>query len=331
MTTSKKYRASASLAQTLQRLQKQFGAGSIMRMGEKQRQVVEAIPSGSIGLDRALGCGGYPRGRIVEIYGPESSGKTTLALHAIAACQRAGGVAAFVDAEHALDPNYATALGVQVDELLISQPDHGEPALSITEGLVSSGAIHLVVIDSVAALTPLAELMGEMGDAHMGLQARLMSQALRKLTAAASRSMCCVIFLNQLRHKIGVTWGNGEVTTGGNALKFYATQRLDVRRISTIKENQQAVGSHTRVRVIKNKLAPPFQQAEFDIRYGQGICLAGELLDMGATSGIVHRTGSEYSHGDTSLGKGRENARTHLMSHPHQLHALREALTGINT
>jgi len=290
-------------------IEKQFGKGAVMRLGEEEMaQKIEIIPTGSLGLDIALGVGGYPRGRVIEIYGPEASGKTTLTLHAIAQVQAAGGTAAFIDAEHALDVTYAKKLGVKVEELLISQPDTGEQALEIAETLVRSGAVDLVVIDSVAALVPKAEIEGEMGDAHMGLQARLMSQALRKLTAVVSRNAASVIFINQIRMKIGVVFGSPETTTGGNALKFYSSVRLDIRRIGSIKDGEQMIGNRTRVKVVKNKLAPPFREAEFDIFYGGGISRAHELLDLGASRGMVEKSGAWFEVGGERLGPGREKA-----------------------
>jgi recombination protein RecA len=304
-------------------IERQFGKGSIMRLGDEEKAQVEVISTGSIALDVALGVGGFPKGRIIEIYGPESSGKTTLALHAIAEAQRAGGVAAFVDAEHALDVNYARNLGVKVDEMLISQPDSGEQALEIAETLVRSGAIDIVVVDSVAALVPKAELDGDMGDATPGAQARLMSQAMRKLTAAIHKSNATMIFINQLRHKIGVMFGSPETTSGGNALKFYCSIRLDVRRIGSIKNGQDAIGNRTRVKVVKNKLAPPFRQAEFDILYGKGISMAGELIDIASSLNLVRRSGSWYSYGEERIGQGRENAITYLIEHPAVLQTLR--------
>jgi recombination protein RecA len=298
-----------ALDSALSQIEKSFGKGSIMRLGDDRVVPIEIIPSGSLTLDFALGVGGIPRGRVTEIYGPESSGKTTLALHFIAEAQKLGGIAAFIDAEHALDATYAKALGVDIDNLLISQPDTGEQALDITETLVRSGAIDIIVIDSVAALVPRAEIEGEMGDAHMGLQARLMSQALRKLTAIISKSKTAVVFINQIRMKIGVMFGNPETTTGGNALKFYSTIRLDIRKIAAIKENQAVVGGRTRVRVIKNKVAPPFKEAEFDITYGLGISRSGELIDLASEQEIIEKSGAWYSFGSDRLGQGREAAK----------------------
>jgi recombination protein RecA len=299
-------------------IEKAFGRGSIMRLGNEEALVkdVEAVSTGSVSLDIALGVGGLPRGRIIEIYGPESSGKTTLALHAIAEAQKKGGIAAFVDAEHALDVGYARKLGVRTDDLLISQPDTGEQALEIVETLVRSGAIDVLVIDSVAALVPKAELEGEMGDAHMGLQARLMSQALRKLTGTISKSQTIVIFINQIRMKIGVMFGNPETTTGGNALKFYASQRLDIRRIGAIKDGDNVIGNRTRVKVVKNKVAPPFKEVEFDIMYGQGISREGDVLDLGAEHNIVEKSGTWFSFGGERIGQGREQAKAFLREHP---------------
>ena len=302
-----------ALDAALIQIERAFGKGSIMRMGQRTGgEQIEVIPSGSLGLDMALGVGGLPRGRILEIYGPESSGKTTLALHAIAEAQRLGGTCAFIDAEHALDPGYARKLGVDVDNLLISQPDAGEQALEICDTLVRSGAIDVLVIDSVAALVPRAELEGEMGDSHMGLHARLMSQALRKLTGSVSRSKTMLIFLNQIRMKIGVMFGNPETTTGGNALKFYASVRLEIRRIGQIKDREEMVGNQTRVKVVKNKLAPPFRQVEFDIMYGEGISKVGELIDLGVKAGVVEKSGAWYSHDSIRIGQGRENAKQFL-------------------
>jgi len=302
-------------------IEKAFGKGSIMRLGNEEAMVkdVEAISTGSTSLDIALGVGGLPRGRIIEIYGPESSGKTTLALHAVAEAQKKGGIAAFVDAEHALDVGYARKLGVRTDDLLISQPDTGEQALEITETLVRSGAIDVLVIDSVAALVPRAELEGEMGDAHMGVQARLMSQALRKLTGTISKSSTIVIFINQIRMKIGVMFGNPETTTGGNALKFYATQRLDIRRIGAIKDGEQVIGNRTRVKVVKNKVAPPFKEVEFDIMYGVGISKEGDLLDLASNENIVEKSGAWFSFDGERIGQGREQAKTFLREHPQVL------------
>jgi recombination protein RecA len=305
-----------ALAQALGQIEKQFGKGSVMRMGDGTSiRDIEAVSTGSIGLDVALGIGGLPRGRVVEIYGPESSGKTTLTLQVVAEAQKLGGTAAFIDAEHALDPNYAEKLGVNVDELLVSQPDTGEQALEITDMLVRSGAVDIVVIDSVAALTPKAEIEGEMGDSHMGLQARLMSQALRKLTGNIKRSNTMVIFINQIRMKIGVMFGSPETTTGGNALKFYASVRLDIRRIGAIKKGDEIVGNQTRVKVVKNKVSPPFKQAEFEILYGQGISRLGELIDLGVQHDIVNKAGSWYSYGDDRIGQGKENVREFLKEH----------------
>lgn len=305
-----------ALQAALSQIERQFGKGSVMRLGDGGAHDIDVISTGSIGLDMALGVGGLPRGRVVEIYGPESSGKTTLTLQTIAACQRAGGTAAFIDAEHALDPIYAGKIGVNVEELLVSQPDTGEQALEITDMLVRSGAVDMVVVDSVAALTPKAEIEGEMGDTHMGLQARLMSQALRKLTANIKRSNTLVIFINQIRMKIGVMFGNPETTTGGNALKFYASVRLDIRRIGTIKKGEEILGSETRVKVVKNKVAPPFRQVEFDIIYGTGISREGELIDLGVRQGIVDKSGAWYSYRDTRIGQGKDNVRQYLIEHP---------------
>ena len=296
----------------ISQIEKQFGQGSIMRMGEDTIVKIEGIPTGSISLDAALGIGGIPQGRITEVYGPESSGKTTLTLHIIAEAQKSGGLAAFIDAEHAMDPEYAKKLGVDTDNLLISQPDTGEQALDITETLVRSGALDVIVIDSVAALVPKAELDGDMGDSHMGLQARLMSQALRKLTGTVSKSKTSVIFINQIRHKIGVMFGSPETTTGGNALKFYASVRLDIRRIGQIKEGDQVVGNRTRVKVVKNKVAPPFKTTEFDIMYGEGISLVGDLLDLAVKAEIVKKMGAWFSYGDDKIGQGREKTKVFL-------------------
>ncbi|MBY6081215.1 recombinase RecA [Ruegeria arenilitoris] len=301
-----------ALDSALAQIERQFGKGSIMKLGDGARQEIEASSTGSLGLDIALGIGGLPMGRIVEIYGPESSGKTTLTLHCIAEQQKRGGVCAFVDAEHALDPQYARKLGVDLDELLISQPDTGEQALEITDTLVRSGAVNMVVVDSVAALTPKSELEGDMGDSNVGVQARLMSQAMRKLTGSIARSNCMVIFINQIRMKIGVMFGSPETTTGGNALKFYSSVRLDIRRIGAIKDRDEVVGNQTRVKVVKNKVAPPFKQVEFDIMYGEGISKMGELLDLGVKAGVVEKSGSWFSYGDERIGQGRENAKQYL-------------------
>jgi recombination protein RecA len=305
-----------ALETALAQIDKQYGKGSVMRLGDEVRAPIEVIPTGSIALDLALGIGGLPRGRVVEIYGPESSGKTTVALHAIANAQAAGGICAFIDAEHALDPEYAARLGVDTDSLLVSQPDNGEQALEIADMLVRSGALALLVIDSVAALTPRAEIEGEMGDSHVGLQARLMSQALRKMTGALSNTKTTAIFINQLREKIGVMFGSPETTTGGRALKFYSSIRLDVRRIETLKDGQEMVGNRTRVKVVKNKVAPPFKQAEFDILYGRGISREGSLIDLGVEVGIVRKAGAWFTYDADQLGQGRENARNYLISNP---------------
>ena len=304
-----------ALGLALDQIEKQFGKGSIMKLGEASHQQVECWPTGSLSLDLALG-GGIPKGRVVEIYGPESSGKTTLTLHAIAEVQRAGGTAAFIDAEHALDPSYAKRIGVDVDNLLLSQPDNGEQALEITETLVRSNAVDLIVVDSVAALVPRAEIEGEMGEAQMGLQARLMSQALRKLTGVISRSKSTVIFINQLRMKIGVMFGNPETTTGGNALKFYASVRMDIRRISQIKQGEDVIGNRTRVKVVKNKIAPPFRQAEFDIMYNEGISKSGDILDLAVANGIVDKSGAWFAYSDQKIGQGREATKTYLQQNP---------------
>jgi len=314
-----------ALQAAMDKIEKSYGKGSIMKMGDEQVEEVPVIPTGSIGLNAALGVGGYPRGRVIEIYGPESSGKTTLAIHAIAEAQKAGGIAAFVDAEHAFDRFYAAKLGVDIDNLYISQPDSGEQALEIAEQLIRSSAIDIVVIDSVAALTPKAELEGDMGDSKMGLQARLMSQALRKLTAAISKTNTTCIFINQLRDKIGVMFGNPETTTGGNALKFYASVRLDIRRIGQLKDGEDIKGSQTRVKVVKNKVAPPFRKAEFDIMYGEGISRSGEIIDLGADLGVIKKSGSWYSYNDTKLGQGREAAKDMVKDNPE----LAEELEGL--
>ncbi len=305
-----------ALQSTLDRIDKEYGKGTIMKMSADSVQDVPAISTGSISIDTALGIGGFPRGRVIEIYGPESSGKTTLALHAIAQAQKADGVAAFIDAEHAFDSYYAANLGINVEDLLISQPDNGEQALEITDHLIRSGAVDIIVIDSVAALTPKAEIEGEMGDSKMGLQARLMSQALRKLTSIIGKTNTCVIFINQLREKIGVMFGNPETTTGGNALKFYASVRVDVRRIGQIKNGDEIAGNKTRVKIVKNKVAPPFRKAEFDIMYGEGISKVGEIVDLGVEFGIVNKSGSWYSYGDTKLGQGRDAVKKLLKDNP---------------
>jgi recombination protein RecA len=317
-----------ALDAALGQIERSFGKGSIMRLGAREAAQGEAevVSTGSLGLDIALGIGGLPRGRVVEIYGPESSGKTTLALHVIAEAQKAGGTCAFIDAEHALDPGYAKKLGVNVDDLLISQPDAGEQALEIADTLVRSGAIDVLVVDSVAALVPRAELEGEMGDSHMGLHARLMSQALRKLTGSISRSRCMVIFINQIRLKIGIMFGNPETTTGGNALKFYASVRLDIRRIGAIKEREQVIGNQTRVKVVKNKMAPPFKVVEFDIMYGEGVSKRGELLDLGMQAGVVEKSGSWFSYDGQRIGQGRENAKQFLKDNPEIAVAIEQAV-----
>ena len=322
-----------ALKLTLDKLDKTYGKGAVMKMGDSVVEDVEVISSGSIGLDLALGVGGYPRGRVIEIYGPESSGKTTLTLHAIAEAQKNGGIAAFIDAEHAFDRFYAQKLGVDIDNLIISQPDHGEQALEIADNLIRSGAIDIVIIDSVAALTPKSEIEGEMGDSKMGLHARLMSQALRKLTASISKTHCTVVFINQLREKIGVMFGNPETTTGGNALKFYASVRLDIRRSTQIKDADGRVqGNKTRVKVVKNKVAPPFKTAEFDIMYGDGISKIGEILDLGVAYEIIKKSGSWFSYGDTKLGQGRDAVKTLLQDNPELLEELEEKIKeAINT
>ena len=305
-----------ALDAALAQIDRAFGKGSAMKLGQKEAMNVEAISTGSLGLDIALGVGGLPKGRVIEVYGPESSGKTTLALHVIAEAQKAGGTAAFVDAEHALDPVYAKKLGVDIDELIVSQPDTGEQALEITDTLVRSNAIDVLVVDSVAALVPRAEIEGEMGDSHVGLQARLMSQSLRKLTGSINRSKCMVIFINQLRMKIGVMYGNPETTTGGNALKFYASVRLDIRRVGSVKDRDEVTGNQTRVKVVKNKMAPPFKQVEFDIMYGEGVSKTGELIDLGVKAGIVEKSGAWFSYNSQRLGQGRENSKQFLRDNP---------------
>lgn len=317
-----------ALEAALSQIDRAFGKGSAMKLGSREKMEIEAISSGSLGLDIALGIGGLPRGRIIEIYGPESSGKTTLALHAIAEAQKGGGTAAFVDAEHALDPIYAKKLGVDIDELIVSQPDTGEQALEIVDTLVRSNAIDVLVVDSVAALVPRAEIEGEMGDSHVGLQARLMSQALRKLTGSISRSRCMVIFINQVRMKIGVMYGNPETTTGGNALKFYASVRLDIRRTGQIKDRDDIVGNTTRVKVVKNKVAPPFKQVEFDIMYGEGISKIGEILDLGVKAGLVEKSGAWFSYDSVRIGQGRENAKTFLKENSELCAKLEKAIRG---
>ena len=317
-----------ALDAALAQIDRAFGKGSAMRLGSREAIEIETISTGSLGLDIALGIGGLPRGRIVEIYGPESSGKTTLALHAVAEAQKAGGVAAFVDAEHALDPIYAKKLGVDVENLIVSQPDTGEQALEITDTLVRSNAIDVLVIDSVAALVPRAEIEGEMGDSHVGLQARLMSQALRKLTGSISKSRCLVIFINQVRMKIGVMYGNPETTTGGNALKFYASVRLDIRRTGQIKDRDDIVGNTTRVKVVKNKLAPPFKQVEFDIMYGEGVSKVGEVLDLGVKAGLVEKSGAWFSYDSIRIGQGRENAKSYLLENPEMAARIEKSIRG---
>jgi recombination protein RecA len=324
MDSDKQKALDAALAQ----IDRAFGKGSAMRLGSREAIEIETISTGSLGLDIALGIGGLPRGRVVEVYGPESSGKTTLALHAVAEAQKAGGVAAFIDAEHALDPIYARKLGVDVDNLIVSQPDTGEQALEITDTLVRSNAVDILVVDSVAALVPRAEIEGEMGDSHVGLQARLMSQSLRKLTGSISKSKCLVIFINQLRMKIGVMYGNPETTTGGNALKFYASVRLDIRRTGQIKDRDEIVGNTTRVKVVKNKLAPPFKQVEFDIMYGEGVSKLGEILDLGVKAGLVEKSGSWFSYDSIRIGQGRENAKSYLKDNPDMAARIERSIRG---
>ncbi len=317
-----------ALEAALAQIDRAFGKGSAMKLGSREAISIEAISTGSLGLDIALGIGGLPKGRVIEIYGPESSGKTTLTLHAIAEAQKAGGTAAFIDAEHALDPAYAKKLGVDIDNLIVSQPDTGEQALEIVDTLVRSNAVDILVIDSVAALVPRAEIEGEMGDSHVGLQARLMSQALRKITGSISRSNCMVIFINQIRMKIGVMYGSPETTTGGNALKFYASVRLDIRRIGQVKDREDIVGNATRVKVVKNKVAPPFKQVEFDIMYGEGISKTGELIDLGVKAGLVEKSGSWYSYDSVRIGQGRENSKTWLLENPEMAAKLEAAIRG---
>ena len=318
-----------ALQLTLDKLEKSYGKGTVMKLGDSAVEAIESISTGSIGLDIALGIGGLPKGRVIEIYGPESSGKTTLAIHAIAEAQKKGGIAAFIDAEHAFDKFYARKLGVDVENLLISQPDNGEQALEIADNLIRSGAIDIIVIDSVAALVPKAEIEGEMGDSKMGLQARLMSQALRKLTGTISKTGCCCIFINQLREKIGVMFGNPETTTGGNALKFYASVRLDIRRISQIKDSDEVSGNRAKVKVVKNKLAPPFRIAEFDIMFGQGISKAGEIIDLGVEYEIIKKAGSWFSYGDTKLGQGRDGVKQILLDNPDLMDELEAKIKAI--
>lgn len=320
-----------ALQLTMEKLDKAFGKGAVMKLGDEPVEKVEVIPTGSITLDLALGVNGFPKGRVVEIYGPESSGKTTLAIHAIAECQKNGGIAAFIDAEHAFDQFYAQKLGVDIDNLLISQPDNGEQALEIADNLIRSGAIDLIVIDSVAALTPKAEIEGEMGDSQMGLQARLMSKALRKLTGSINKAKCCCIFINQLRDKIGVMFGNPETTTGGNALKFYASMRIDIRKSSQIKDGEDVIGNRVKVKVVKNKVAPPFRKAEFDIMYGEGISKVGEIIDLGVDLNILKKSGSWFSYGETRLGQGRDSVKGMLQDNPELMEELevkiKDALT----
>lgn len=315
-----------ALELTLGKLEKSYGKGVVMKLGDKVVEDIEAIPTGSIGLDTILGVGGYPRGRVVEIYGPESSGKTTLTIHAIAEVQKQGGIAAFIDAEHAFDAGYASSLGVNIDNLLISQPDNGEQALEIADHLISSGAVDLVIVDSVAALTPKSEIEGEMGDSKMGLHARLMSQALRKLTATINKTGCTLVFINQLRMKIGVMFGSPETTTGGNALKFYSSVRLDIRRIGAIKNGDEVIGNRTRVKVVKNKVAPPFKKVEFDIMFGKGVSRSGEVLDMAVDSDVVKKSGSWFSYEDTKLGQGRDAVKTMLEDNPELMSELEEKI-----
>jgi recombination protein RecA len=315
-----------ALQLTMDRLEKSYGKGTIMKLGDAPIHDVDVIPTGSLNLDLALGIKGYPRGRVVEIYGPESSGKTTLTIHAIAECQKQGGICAFIDAEHAFDPTYAESLGVDIDNLIISQPDNGEQALEIADNLIRSGAIDLLVVDSVAALTPKAEIEGEMGDSQMGLQARLMSKALRKLTGSIKKANCCVIFINQLREKIGVMFGNPETTSGGNALKFYASVRIDIRRASQIKNGDEVIGNRTRVKIVKNKVAPPFRKAEFDIMYGKGISKVGEIIDLGVDMEIIKKAGSWFSYGDTKLGQGRDAVKDIFLDNPELMEEIEQKI-----
>lgn len=315
-----------ALQLTMDRLEKSYGKGTIMKLGDAPVHDVDVIPTGSLNLDLALGIKGYPKGRVVEIYGPESSGKTTLTIHAIAECQKQGGIAAFIDAEHAFDPTYAASLGVDIDNLIISQPDNGEQALEIADNLIRSGAIDLLVVDSVAALTPKAEIEGEMGDSQMGLQARLMSKALRKLTGSIKKTNCCVIFINQLREKIGVMFGNPETTSGGNALKFYASVRIDIRRASQIKSGDEVIGNRTRVKIVKNKVAPPFRKAEFDIMYGKGVSKVGEIIDLGVDMDIVKKAGSWFSYGETKLGQGRDAVKEIFLDNPELMEEIEQKI-----
>ena len=318
-----------ALQLTMDRLEKSYGKGIVMKMGDSPVQNIEVIPTGSLTLDIALGIKGYPKGRVVEIYGPESSGKTTLTIHAIAECQKQGGIAAFIDAEHAFDPTYAAALGVDIDSLIISQPDNGEQALEIADNLIRSGAVDLLIVDSVAALTPKAEIEGEMGDSQMGLQARLMSKALRKLTSSIQKANCCTIFINQLRDKIGVMFGNPETTSGGNALKFYASIRIDIRRATQIKDGEEITGNRTKVKIVKNKVAPPFKKAEFDIMYGQGISKVGEIIDLAVDNEIIKKAGSWFSYGDTKLGQGRDAVKQLLLDNPELMNELEQKIIAI--
>lgn len=318
-----------ALQLTMDRLEKSYGKGIVMKLGDSPVQNVDVIPTGSLTLDLALGIKGYPKGRVVEIYGPESSGKTTLTIHAIAECQKQGGIAAFIDAEHAFDPTYATALGVNIDDLIISQPDNGEQALEIADNLIRSGAVDLLIIDSVAALTPKAEIEGEMGDSQMGLQARLMSKALRKLTSSIQKANCCTIFINQLREKIGVMFGNPETTSGGNALKFYASIRIDIRRATQIKDGEEITGNRTKVKIVKNKVAPPFRKAEFDIMYGQGISKVGEVIDLAVDHEIIKKSGSWFSYGDTKLGQGRDAVKALIQDNPELMDELEQKIIAV--